>query len=101
MQSREWTAVPEEKLKIPEEYYRDQNYEILILSAKKTFSQITCTDYELEGDVCKLHRVFIDTSEKNSRGKVTLQRVSYHEEVDLVNVGFMAIPLPRDSASEI
>ena len=96
MKSQEWTAKPEEPLAIPSEYVTGLAYDIMILSSKnlKTFQ---CRSYELNGQTCKFLDVIMDTGERNARGKVTLQRVSYHPEVILANTGFMAIPLPSVS----
>lgn len=93
MESKEWTAKPDELLMIPEEYQKCLVYEITILSAKKLMI-FQCASYEVNGQVCKFHDVLLDSSDKNTRGKVTLQRVSYHDEVILANTGFMAWPLP-------
>ena len=99
MESKEWTAAPDEDLLIPEEYMIGLNYEIIVLSSKKVFT-FKCAEYSLEGNVYTLHRVIIDTSKRNARGQVTLQRVSYHEKVMLANVGFMAIPIPESEVSQ-
>ena len=100
--SKEWTAKPDEQLMIPEEYNRCFVYDITILSAKRLMN-FQCASYELDGQTCTFYDVILDTSEKNARGKVTLQRVSYHENVILGNTGFMAVPIPANaepSASE-
>lgn len=98
-ESIEWTAQPNEELKIPEEYLTGLKHEIIVLSSKKLFT-FKCTNYDLNGGICTFNRVVIDTSMRNARGQVTLQRVSYHEKVDLANVGFMAIPVPEAEVSE-
>lgn len=100
MNSQEWTAKPDEQIMIPPQYLDKLSYEIIILSAKKLMT-FQCASYELKGQVCIFHNVILDTSEKNARGKVMLQRVSYHEEIILGNTGFMAIPIPEPSASAI
>jgi hypothetical protein len=74
----------------------------MVLSSKKV-TTLQCKEYEQNG-TC--HDVIWDTSEYNGRGKLTLLRVSYHEVVYLVNVGFIAIPIPEEelvdpSTSEI
>lgn len=101
MESKEWTALPNEELKIPEEYLTGLKYEIIVLSSKKLFT-FRCRDYSpgMTSNYCILSHVIIDTSKRNARGDVTLQRVSYHAEVILANVGFMAIPVPESEASE-
>ncbi len=98
-EAREWTAKPEQPLAIPAEYARCQANEVTILSSK-AIREFRCASYEVLGPVCKFHDVLIDTSERNARGKVTLQRVSYHPEVILANTGFMAVPVPKNGASE-
>ena len=97
MLSKEWTAKPGEDLKIPAEYLAGLRWEILVLSSKKLMT-FQCRGYDSDG-WCK--DVILDTSENNARGKVTLQRVSYHEAVHLVNVGFMAIPIPESEDLEV
>lgn len=96
MESKEWTAKADEQLLIPEQYLTGLRYEILVLSSKKTFT-FRCTDYRLKGQTCIFNNVIMDTSKRNARGDVTLQRVSYHEKVILANTGFMAIPVPEES----
>ena len=99
MKSQEWTAKPDEQLMIPAEYLKGLAYEIIILSAKKLMT-FQCASYNLDGNTCTFNGVIMDTSEKNARGKVMLQRVSYHEKIILGNTGFMAIPIPEPGASE-
>lgn len=95
MLSKEWTAKPGEDLKIPAEYLEGLKWDIMVLSSKKV-TTLQCKEYEQNG-TC--HDVIWDTSEFNGRGKLTLQRVSYHEIVYLINVGFMAIPIPESPDS--
>ena len=97
MESKEWTAQAGEELRIPAEYLTGLKYEIIVLSSKKLFT-FRCVDYSLDSNICSFHHVIIDTSKRNARGTVTLQRVSYHEQVILANVGFMAIPIPETEA---
>lgn len=94
MESKEWTFRPDEPPLIPKEYLTGLKYEILVLSSKKLF-QFKCTDYVLEGQVCTFNNVIMDTSVRNARGDVKLQRISYHETIVLGNTGFMAIPIPE------
>lgn len=96
LKSQEWTAKPGELLEIPAEYLVDLKWDIMVLSSKKV-TTLQCREYDQNG-VC--HGVIWDTSETNARGKVTLQRVSYHEVVYLVNVGFMAIPIPTPESPD-
>lgn len=97
MQSKEWTAKASEKLnfsdKDEKELKRCLTYDVTILSAKRMMT-FQCGSYQLDGAICTFYDVLLDTSEKNARGTVTLQRVSYHERVILGNTGFMAIPIP-------
>lgn len=98
MESQEWTANPEEELLIPPAYITNLKYEILILSSKKTFT-FRCIDYERDKrDAFVFHNVIMDTSTRNARGVITLQRVSYHDKVTLCNTGFMVIPIPKTDA---
>lgn len=94
--AQEWTAEPGAELRIPEQYLTDLRYDITVLSSKKLFL-FRCVGYSLDGNICTFHGVIIDTSKRNARGAVTLQRVSYHERVVLANVGFMAIPVPTET----
>lgn len=98
VESLEWTSDAKGQLLIPERYVKDLAYEIIVLSAKKLMT-FQCVSYELDGQVCKFKGALLDTSERNARGKVTLQRFSYHAEVILGNTGFMAIPIPELSTS--
>lgn len=95
MESKEWTAPPDEELRIPAEYLTGLVYEVIVLSAKKLFT-FKCGSYELSGQLSTFHRVIMDTSKRNARGDVTLQRVSYHEQITLGNTGFMLIPIPDE-----
>ena len=97
MESKEWTAKPDEELAIPEEYLKGLAYEILVLSSKKVFT-FRCVSYELKEQTTIFHRVIMDTSMRNARGDITLHRVSYHEQIILANVGFMAIPVPAEAS---
>ena len=98
MKSQEWTAKAGE-LRIPAEYLTGLKYEILVLSSKKVFT-FKCVSYDLKGQTTIFHRVIMDTSLRNARGDITLHRVSYHEQIILANVGFMAIPVPEGGAFE-
>ncbi|MDD5510466.1 MAG: hypothetical protein PHI12_06635 [Dehalococcoidales bacterium] len=91
--AKEWTAKPDGQLMIPEEYSKCLAYDVTILSAKKMMN-FQCGGYETNGQTTTFRDVLLDSSEKNARGKVTLQRVSYHDVVVLGNTGFMAIPIP-------
>ena len=99
MESREWTAQPNEELKIPAKYLTGLDYEIIVLSSKKLFI-FKCADFKLDNQICTFSHVIMDTSKRNARGDLTLQQVSYHEKVILANTGFMAIPVPEGGASE-
>lgn len=98
MESKEWTAKADEELQIPAEYLEGLKYEILVLSSKKVFS-FRCTDYAIKGQVITCNNAIMDTSKRNARGDVTLQRVSYHDKIHLINVGCMAIPIPESEVS--
>ena len=99
MESKEWTAKAGDQLRMPEQYLKGLKYEILVLSSKKVFT-FRCVSYDLTGQTTIFHHVIIDTSMRNARGDITLHRVSYHEQIILANVGFMAIPVPESEASE-
>lgn len=98
MESKEWMAKPDEELQIPSEYLTGLQYEILVLSSKKVFT-FRCVSYDLKEQTTIFHRVIMDTSLRNARGDITLHRVSYHGQIVLANVGFMAIPVPESETS--
>ncbi|MBA7533271.1 hypothetical protein ES705_25506 [subsurface metagenome] len=88
----QWQAGPDEELKIPSIYITRLKYEIVILGLKKDFT-FRCSEYEqVPGGAWRFANVIIDTSRLNAKGEVELKRVTYHPELELVNVPFMAIP---------
>jgi len=95
MESKEWIAKPDEELGIPVEYHTGLKYEVLILSSRKDFSPLMCKRYEREGQVVTLYDVIWDTSEKNARREITRQVVSWHNKIELVNIGCIVIPVPE------
>jgi len=98
LEQNQWEAGPDELLKIPEGYIKQLRYEIVVFGRKKEFT-FRCKGYDhLEADAWRFEGVIIDTSKKNPKGDVELKRLSYHPELALVNVPFMAIPAPEASA---
>jgi hypothetical protein len=98
----QWEAEPGEELRIPEAYITGLQYEIIVFGRKKEFT-FRCKDYEYqEGNAWRFANVIIDTSKKDPQGNVTLVRLTYHPEIVLINVPFMAIPAPEatDEASQ-
>jgi len=99
-QQNQWEAGPDEEIKIPEAYITRLQYEIVILSEKKTFT-FRCVSYETKGDGEWLFgNVIIDSSKRDAKGKVDLQRISYHPELSLVNVSFMVLPAPEEGLGD-
>lgn len=97
-EQNQWEAGPGEDLAIPEAYVTGLKYEIVVLTEKKAYT-FRCADYEPMHEGANAWRcigVIIDTSKRNPKGEVTLKRLSYHPEVTLANVPFMAIPAPEN-----
>jgi len=96
LEQNQWEAGPGEELKIPEVYLSRLKFEIVVFTMKKEFT-FRCSEYEwIEGAAWRFANVIIDTSKLNPKGKVELQRVTYHPEIVLVNVPFMAMPAPEE-----
>jgi len=92
LEQNQWEAGPDEELKIPEVYITQLKYEIVVLDQKKEFT-FRCSEYKkVRGGAWRFANVIIDTSKLNAKGDVELKRVTYHPEIVLVNVPFMAIP---------
>lgn len=95
-EQNQWQAGPGEELKIPEVYLSRLKFEIVVFTAKKDFT-FRCSEYEpAPGGGSRFANVIIDTSKLNPKGEVELQRVTYHPELVLVNVPFMAMPAPEE-----
>lgn len=96
LEQNQWETGPDEELKIPEVYITRLHYEIVVLDQKKEFT-FRCEKYKVaRGGVCRFKNVIIDTSKLDARGEVELKRVSFHPEIVLFNVPFMALPAPED-----
>ena len=96
LEQNQWEAGPDEEFKIPEVYIARLKYEIVVLGQKREFT-FRCSEYEwIEGGAWRFASVIIDTSKLNAQGAVELKRVTYHPEITLVNVPFMAIPAPEE-----
>ncbi|MBA7652426.1 hypothetical protein ES703_60260 [subsurface metagenome] len=92
LEQNQWEAKPDEELSIPEVYISRLKFEIVVLGLKKEFT-FRCSEYErVEDGGYRFANVIIDTSKLNPKGDVELKRVTYHPEIVLVNVPFMAIP---------
>jgi len=98
LEQNQWEAGPDEELKIPEGYITQLRYEIVVFGRKKEFT-FRCKNYELtEANAWRFQSVIIDTSKKKPGGEIELKRLTYHPELVLVNVPFMAIQAPEASA---
>jgi len=100
LSQNQWEAGPDEELKIPEVYLNQLKFEIVVLGQKKEFT-FRCKEYEhLDGNAYRFANVIIDTSEtRKGEGGTTiveLKRLTYHPEIHLVNVPFMAMPAPEE-----
>ena len=96
LEQNQWEAKADEELSIPEVYIRQLKFEIVAFTLKKDFT-FRCSEYEqVPSGAWRFGNVIIDTSKRNSRGEVELKRVTYHPEIELVNVPFMAIPAPEE-----
>jgi len=98
-EQNQWEAKPDEKLEIPEAYIEQLRYEIIVFGRKKEFA-FRCKDYESDGNAYRFTNVIIDTSKRDPDGEVILKRLTYHPEVILANVGFLAIPAIETNASD-
>lgn len=95
LEQNQWEAGPDEELKIPEVYISRLKFEIVAFTLKKDFT-FRCSEYEqVPSGAWRFGNVIIDTSKLNSRGEVELKRVTYHPEIELVNVPFMVMPAPE------
>ncbi len=91
LEQNQWEAGPDEELKIPEVYISRLKYEIVVFTQKKDFT-FRCSEYEqVPSGAWRFANVIIDTSKLNPKGEVELRRVSYHPEIELINVPFMAM----------
>ena len=96
LEQNQWEAGPGEELKIPEVYLSRLKFEIVVFTTKKDFT-FRCSEYEyLPGGAWRFAHVIIDTSKLNPKGEVELQRFTYHPEIVLANVPFMAMPAPEE-----
>lgn len=92
LEQNQWEAGPEEELKIPEVYITRLKFEIVAFTLKKDFT-FRCSEYEqVPSGAWRFAHVIIDTSKLNAKGKVELKRITYHPEIELVNVPFMVMP---------
>ena len=96
LEQNQWEAGPDEELKIPEVYITQLKYEIVVLDQKKDFT-FRCSEYEqVPSGAWRFANVIIDTSKLNAKGEMELKRVTYHPEIELVNVPFMVVPAPEE-----
>jgi len=96
LEQNQWQAGPDEELKIPEVYLRRLKFEIVVFTTNKDFT-FRCSGYEhVPSGGFRFANVIIDTSKLNPQGEVELKRVTFHPELELVNVPFMAMPAPED-----
>jgi len=95
LEQNQWEAKADEELSIPEVYIRQLKFEIVAFTLKKDFT-FRCSEYEqVPSGAWRFGNVIIDTSKLDARGEVELKRVTYHPEIDLVNVPFMVMPAPE------
>ena len=98
LEQNQWEAGPDEELKIPEAYIKELRYEIVVFSRKKEFT-FRCKNYEFtEANAWRFESVIIDTSKRNPKGGIELKRLTYHPELVLANVPFMALPALETSS---
>jgi hypothetical protein len=96
LEQNQWEAKPGEEIKIPEVYISRLKFEIVVFTMKKDFTFRCAEKEQLPGGGWRFANVIIDTSKLNPKGEVELQRFTYHPELELVNVPFMAIPAPEE-----
>ena len=103
LEQNQWEAGPDKELKIPEVYIRQLKFEIVVLDQKKEFT-FRCSEYEQvsapSGGAWRFAHVIIDTSKLNAKGEIELKRVTYHPEIELVNVPFMVVPAVEEVTEE-
>jgi len=103
-ESRDWIGKPGQlvaDLALPEIYLKPLRYEIIVFVRKERGGHdftFRCKDYENTPHGWRFEKVVIDSSIKD-QDKVELAKLTYHPEVMLANVGFMAIPAPEDADS--
>jgi len=101
LKQTEWEAGPDEELKIPEGYIKQLRYEIVVIGRKTEKFAFRCKNYERTANgEYEFKGVIIDTSKKNPKGEIELKRLTYHPELVLVNVPFMAIPAPPEAGAD-
>ncbi len=99
-EQNQWEAGPGEELKIPEVYIIQLKFEIVVLDQKKEFT-FRCSEYkQVPSGAWRFANVIIDSSKLNRKGGVELKRVTYHPEINLVNVPFMVVPAPEKVTPE-
>jgi len=99
LEQNQWEAGPDEELKIPELYIRRLKFEIVAFTMKKDFT-FRCSEYEqVASGGWRFVNVIIDTSKLNPEGEVKLKRLTYHPEIELVNVPFMIMPAPVEEVT--
>jgi len=92
LDQNQWEAEPDEELSIPEVYIRQLKFEIVAFTLKKEFA-FRCLEYEqVPSGAWRFANVIIDTSKRTPKGDLELKRVTYHPEIELVNVPFMVVP---------
>jgi len=101
--SQEWEAKPGEILAIPQELIDALRYNVIVFAGKKPF-EFQCVSYDLLPRSLRwlFKGVVLDTSkrvppEPGGKEVQKLLRLTYHPYIELVNVGFMVIPLPSSS----
>jgi hypothetical protein len=95
---KEWTAEGGKDLDISEEYaeiIRRLQYKIMVFIGRKPF-EFQCVAFEPKSGGYKFTDVVIDTSKHDAKGTATMERISYHPYVELVNAPFMVIPLDSE-----
>lgn len=95
LEQYQWEAKADEELRIPEAYIKELKFEIVVFSPKRDFT-FRCKEFsQTKEGTWSFEGVIIDTSKRDSLGKVILKRLTYHPVLTLANVGFMVIPAPE------
>jgi hypothetical protein len=95
---KEWSAESGKDLAIPEEYaekIRKLQFKIMVFVGRKPF-EFQCIAFQQKSGGYSFTDVLIDTSKHDPQGKFTLQRITYHPYIELVNAAFMVIPLTSE-----
>ncbi len=91
VKSKEWSTGGHEKLDIPPEVWRGVKFRVIYRLGESAMVA-WCRRYKVRGAEIRLQGVLTDTSER-IQGILMTKRITYREEVRLVNVPTTIFPL--------